>query len=440
MAVKWIKTKYPGVRYYEHPTRKNGVNFDRYFAIRYQHQGKSVEEGVGWGTEEHDADEANEIRARLKKAAQNKKGPTSQAEERLVNKKKEEAEQLKKEKEAKLKTTFGQFFESVYLPQCKVDKKPHTAASEELLFRNWLKPVIGDLLFSEIGISHLDEIKSNMLAGKRPEAKKHPRDKSDKAKNAHLRRNAAKPMSARSIQYALAVIRQTWNRACAENPPLANGEWPGASKAFKKPKADNQRKRFLTQNEAATLLAALKLKSDDVHDMALLSLHCGLRAGELFKLTWDRVKLKKGELVLVDTKNGESRISYLTDQALAMLRQRSINCKHNRLVFLNTNNEPYRQMPATFARTVESLGLNDGITDDRDKIVFHSLRHTYASWLVENGASLPIVRDLLGHKTLIMTNRYSHVSAEAQKQAVRALNKSMQQTGANVVNLDEKRG
>ncbi|MEA3544430.1 MAG: tyrosine-type recombinase/integrase, partial [Thermodesulfobacteriota bacterium] len=54
--------------------------------------------------------------------------------------------------------------------------------------------------------------------------------------------------------------------------------------------------------------------------------------------------------------------------------------------------------------------MNEGVTDTRDKIVFHNLRHTYASWLVENGASLPIVRDLLGHKNLIMTSRYSHVS------------------------------
>jgi integrase len=154
------------------------------------------------------------------------------------------------------------------------------------------------------------------------------------------------------------------------------------------------------------------------------------------------VNLPKGELLLVDTKNGESRISYLTDETLAMLRQRSMNCQHKRLVFVSIvgkkrTPKTYIQIPVTFSRTVKELGLNEGVTDTRDKIVFHSLRHTYASWLVENGASLPIVRDLMGHKNLIMTSRYSHVSAEAQKNAVEALNQSMKPTGDNVVSIDK---
>ena len=123
-----------------------------------------------------------------------------------------------------------------------------------------------------------------------------------------------------------------------------------------------------------------------------------------------------------------------------MLRQRSTNCKHPRLVFVATikgEPGPHKQVPATFSRTVKDLGLNEGVTDSRDKIVFHSLRHTYASWLVENGASLPIVRDLMGHKNLIMTSRYSHVSAEAQKSAVEALNQSMKPTGENVISIDK---
>ena len=169
-----------------------------------------------------------------------------------------------------------------------------------------------------------------------------------------------------------------------------------------------------------------------------------MRAGEIFKLTWDRVNLPKGELTLVDTKNGESRVVYLTDEALAMLRQRSKNCQHKRMVFVSIvgkkkEQRPYTQIPVTFSRTVNELGLNEGVTDPRDKIVFHSLRHTYASWLVENGASLPIVRDLLGHKNLIMTSRYSHVSAAAQREAVAALNRTMQPIGDNVVVLDDKR-
>lgn len=437
MAYQWFKTTYPGVRYRKHPTRKHGVKFDQYFTIRYQADKKRQEEALGWASEGWTVEKAIARLSELKEAARTGEGSKSLREKREISKKQHLDKEIEAAEKQRSEITFGQFFKDTYLPQCRVDKKPHTAGNEELLFRNWIKPVIGNLQFQQIGIDHLDKIKSNMLEGKRPVAKKHPRDRKKAAQDAHKRRNPAKPMSPRSVNYALAVIRQIWNRACASNPPLAFGEWPGANKAFKKPKIDNQRKRFLTRNEAATLLTALKLKSHDLYDMALLSLHCGLRAGEIFALTWDKINLPKGQLLLVDTKNSESRISYLTDQALVMLRQRSMNCKNQRLVFLATNGKLYKQIPATFSRTVKELGLNEGVTDSRDKIVFHSLRHTYASWLVDNGASLPIVRDLMGHKNLIMTSRYSHVSAEAQKNAVEALNQSMKPTGDNVIAIDK---
>ncbi len=447
MPVKWNKTKFPGVRYYEHATRKHGISYDKYYAIRYQHSGRIVEEGIGWASQGHDADEANTIRARLKQAAKNNTGSASLTEEREAEKSRQNEatrlDELQRSEEARRNITFGEFFRSVYLPQVKVDKAPATAANEELAFRNWIAPVLDKLRFDEISIDHLDKIKRNMLAGKRPPAKKHGRDRKPKAKDAHLRRNKAKPMAPRSIMYALAVIRQTWNRACASNPPLAFGAWPGASKAFKKPKVDNHRRRFLTRNEAALILETLKVKSTDTHDMALLALHCGMRAGEVFNLTWDKVNLPKGEIYLVDTKNGETRTAYLTDEALAVLRQRSMNCKHQRIVFPTKNKTgetvKHQQVPATFGKTVAELGLNEGVNDPRDRIVFHSLRHTYASWLVEHGASLPIVRDLLGHKNLIMTSRYSHVSAEAQRDAVRALNRSLTPSGDNIIHLNQRR-
>ena len=461
-----IKTDTLGVFYREHPTRKHGVHKDRQWVIRQTLGGETKISTFGWSAlaKQQKSNTQDKIDYSVKsygdacnKSAEYKENfkwnkanpdqkqlPTCKEDEDLQAKEKEALVQAQQQEENRLNTTFGQFFHETYFPQCQADKSKSSAGNEELLFRNWINPVIGDLTFDKISIDHLDKIKANMLAGKRPAAKKHGRDRKPEAKDAHLRRNAAKPMSPRSIQYALAVIRQVWNRACASNPPLAHGAWPGASKAFKKPKADNQRKRFLTRNEATLLLSALATKSQDLHDMALLSLHCGLRAGEIFSLTWDKVNLPKGELLLVDTKNGESRISYLTDETLAMLRQRSMNCKHKRLIFVSVVGKekklkPYVQIPATFSRTVKELGLNEGVTDTRDKVVFHSLRHTYASWLVENGASLPIVRDLMGHKNLIMTSRYSHVSAEAQKEAVKALNRSIKPTGANVINLDQKR-
>lgn len=75
-------------------------------------------------------------------------------------------------------------------------------------------------------------------------------------------------------------------------------------------------------------------------------------------------------------------------------------------------------MSRVFLNTVNELGFNTGVTDPRRRVVFHTLRHTYASWLVQAGVDLYVVRDLLGHSSIKMTERYSHLAPERLKGAV----------------------
>ena len=70
---------------------------------------------------------------------------------------------------------------------------------------------------------------------------------------------------------------------------------------------------------------------------------------------------------------------------------------------------------------MKDLGLNDGITDRRQKLVFHSLRHTFASWLVQMGKPLYTVSQLLGHSDLKMTMRYAHLAPDTQRAAAMEL-------------------
>ncbi len=58
-----------------------------------------------------------------------------------------------------------------------------------------------------------------------------------------------------------------------------------------------------------------------------------------------------------------------------------------------------------------------GITDDRHKVVFHTLRHTFASWLAQKGVPLHTLAGLMGQKTFIMAQRYAHLSPEGLKAA-----------------------
>ncbi len=79
------------------------------------------------------------------------------------------------------------------------------------------------------------------------------------------------------------------------------------------------------------------------------------------------------------------------------------------------------EVSSSFSRVVDELGFNNGIEDRRKRLVFHSLRHTAASWMVNRGVSLPVIASILGHKTTIMTSRYSHVDQSAQRKAMAAL-------------------
>jgi site-specific recombinase XerD len=77
--------------------------------------------------------------------------------------------------------------------------------------------------------------------------------------------------------------------------------------------------------------------------------------------------------------------------------------------------------------------LNKGIEDKRQRVVFHTLRHTYASWLVENGVDLYTVKELMGHKNLAMTERYSHLGQNTLKAAVQKLERAISRPKGKVL-------
>ncbi len=91
------------------------------------------------------------------------------------------------------------------------------------------------------------------------------------------------------------------------------------------------------------------------------------------------------------------------------------------LVFPGKNGKKRKQMSKTFERTVEKLGFNDGVQDRRQKLTFHSCRHTCASWLVQAGIPLFTVKEIMGHSTIALTGRYSHLAPSAFQQTAEAI-------------------
>ncbi|MGX9364512.1 tyrosine-type recombinase/integrase [Desulfoplanes sp. PS50] len=391
---KGIKTN-PGVYWKPLTTQKNGaVKDDVLYSIYYKFEGKPRREIVGRQSEGTNADECSGILARLKRNRREKKGPFTLEQERAENdrtRKEQEAEQRQAERDS---LTYGQFFEETYFPHAQADKGKRSWEREETFHRLWVAPVIGEKPLNKVSQLDLERIKKAFVG---------------------------KGRSPRTAHYCLATIRQVFNFAISTG--ILNGKNPVTS--VKKPKVDNRRLRFLTRREAETLMHELSKRSKNLHDIALVSLRCGLRAGEVFSLTWADLDFERELLTLRDTKAGKNRVAYMTKDVLAMLRGRFRDQSPGELIFPDRTGKKRVAVSKSFRRAVQDLGFNKGVSDKRQEVCFHSLRHTFASWLVENGTDLFTVKELLGHSTLAMTERYSHLAPNTMRNAIKDLEQSM---------------
>lgn len=389
---KWIKTKFVGVRYREHPSRKHGIRPDRYFTIRYKLNNKDKEEIIGWSSQGVTAQIANARLAELKENRRTGRGAQSLTEKRSLLKAKRAKEQVEKERRDKENISFACYFIDTYFPIAQTSKKQGSFKREMTYFKLWIEPVFKTLPFKDIAPFHCEKVKKNMLdAGRAP----------------------------RTLKYCFTTIGAIWNMAKRDG--LVTTESP--TKQVSIPKKDNKRLRFLNHDDADFLLEELAKRSVQLHDEALLSLHCGLRASEIFKLTWKDVDLEHGLLTVRDAKSG-TRAAYMTEAVKFMLAGRK-SFANNKLIFPERSGGKQKQVSNSFRRVVSKLGFNDGITDRRQRVVFHSLRHTFASWHVQSGTDLYTVQKLMGHSSFSMVQRYAHLSEGALQKAVKNLEKSM---------------
>jgi integrase len=108
-----------------------------------------------------------------------------------------------------------------------------------------------------------------------------------------------------------------------------------------------------------------------------------------------------------------------------MFRARAPNKTRNSdLIFKDRNGGKIREVSTTFERVVKHIGFNKGMEDRQNKLVFHSLRHTFASWLALQGETLLTIMELMGHRDIKMTMRYSHLIPDQKRAAVLKLAKN----------------
>lgn len=354
------KTRYTGVYERQSTVNKFQGKPDIAYDVCWKVDGKLVWKCAGWRSDGMTAQEAAEVRREAMKEAKAQTDPM---------------------------LTFGQAW-ALYKRDWLEAEGKASAVDDVSRYTLYLRHRLANLPLSKIGPVHMQAILRDM-ADKAPQTRKH----------------------------VLALVRRVYRKMIRWK--LWRGDVP--TEDMMPGKIDNERKRFLTRGEARMILAELDCRAPDFADVCRMSLFAGLRLGEIFALQVQHVHLESGLIDVMDAKAG-SRQAFISPALRPVLEKRVRGRRASEWLFTQADGKSQMHtINQTFVRVVRDLELNDGITDRRQRVVFHTLRHTFASWLRQSGVPLDTVGDLLGHSTSAMTRRYAKLANDDRMKAVALL-------------------
>jgi integrase len=214
-----------------------------------------------------------------------------------------------------------------------------------------------------------------------------------------------KEVSTSTVNREIACLKHMLNKAVdwdylADNP----------LRSVKLCKEPPGRLRHLRENEMDRLLSYCP---DQLRPIVIMALNTGMRKGEILNLKWQDIDLNHRLVTIKQTKNNEIRTIPINDTLYAELQSMNRELDSQYVFVNNRTNKPYTDIKHGFKTALKHAGIED--------FRFHDLRHTFASRLVMAGENIRTVQELLGHKDIKMTMRYSHLSTAHKQNAVRKL-------------------
>ena len=281
--------------------------------------------------------------------------------------------------------------------------KPKAVSQRHQL--EWFKAEIGSYALCDITAAKLVQCRSQLASG--ITAKHKNRVRSPATVNRYL--------AALSHAFTIAVNDWEW----LEESPM------GRVKKLPEPRG---RVRFLSDDvkedgktivgeRTRLLLSCESAKTEHLLPIVVLALSTGMRLNEIRYLTWSAVNLQRNTITLFETKNGDIRVVPLLGRAYELLSKRAIELRptDTELLFPSKLN-PSRPIDITSAwrRALKRADVLD--------FKFHDLRHSAASYLAMSGATPNDISEVLGHKTLQMVKRYTHLSDAHTAQIIGKMN------------------
>lgn len=178
-------------------------------------------------------------------------------------------------------------------------------------------------------------------------------------------------------------------------------------------KENNKRIRYLEKEQIRQLMDAC---APHLKPIVTVALFTGMRQSEIFGLKWQNIHFERSLIYIPHTKSGERQQVPMSD----IVKRAIISVpKHpdSPYIFCNEDGRPYTNVRKSFDAALKKCGIID--------FHFHDMRHTFASQLVMAGVDIKSVQELLRHKSIEMTMRYAHLSADHKMRAVEILNRQL---------------
>ena len=281
-------------------------------------------------------------------------------------------------KEEDKEKSFAEFIDR-YIEK-ELPKNPKGYAKQKMLL-TWWKSKLGSYFLCHITPAMIAELRDDLMK--------------EMTYRKKLRTSSTTNRYLASLSRAFNICQKEWNWI-KENPV----------RKISRPKENKARERYLEKEEIALLLEACrKSKSPHLYPITLFALATGARKGEIMNLTWQDIDFSRSTAIFRNTKNGTDRTVHLSPSILNCLQEeQGKRIILSEYVFPSADGKSPGIIRTAWDNVIKELGW------ENENVCFHSLRHTTASHLAQNGVSSLEIAAILGHKTLTMVKRYSHFS------------------------------
>lgn len=277
-----------------------------------------------------------------------------------------------------------------YLANATATKKPSTIKIDTYNINRHIIPLLGDERIDQVTRRQIERFRDDVVAGKTAQRRDGPRKRNEPMAR------GGKGAATRTLGLLGGIFQYAVDQGYRDDNPVRG------VKRF----ADKRCERYLTADEIARLSEAIEAAPVSIYAKTIIKILMltGARKGEIERLQWREIDFSGGYLRLEDSKTGQKEIP-VGPEVLELLDQ-TVRIEDERYVFpsLKTPGQPYVGTKKAWEHIRERAGMPD--------LRLHDLRHTFASLAVSQGASLPMIGRLLGHKDSKTTERYAHLQAD----------------------------